>query len=233
MHDHDRPHRAPGAFTLIELLVVIAIVGVLAGLLIPVAGAARARARAAECSGRIRSLAQAVLLRAEENRGAFPRSFHSAAAHREAGWAAEIAPLLDAAQPGSEAWPAAFNRLYRCPSDETTDPSTYSYALNVHLELDPAGDDYEGSPATWRRLERIPVPSRTILLAETRPVPYGDHLMAHLWGGATAAQNALAHDRHSGRAHYAFCDGHVSALRVEETFTPPAGRNLWNPAKAR
>ena len=231
------PARARSAsawgFTLVELLVVIAIVGVLAGLLVPVVGAARSRARSADCGARIRGLGQAVLLHAAENRGVFPRSFHSAAAHREAGWAAAIAPILGAPAPETDGWPAAFNRLYRCPSDDTTDVWTYSYALNVHFELDPAGDDYAGSPATWRGLERVPVPSRTILLAEPRPVAFGDHLMAHLWGSANAAKNALAHDRHAGRAHYTFCDGHVSALRAEETFDPASGRDLWNPSRTR
>ena len=222
-----------GAFTLVELLTVIVIVGVLAGLLIPVVQAARSRARAAECAGRLRTLAQAVLLTAEERRGALPRSFHSAAAHREAGWAAEIAGALQVPAADSEGWPAAFNRHYRCPSDAATDPSVYSYGLNVHFELDPDGDDYAGSPATWRRLERIPTPSRTILLAETRPVAFGDHVMAHLWRSPAAAKNALAHDRHAGRAHYAFCDGHVAALRVDETFLPAEGRNRWNPSLAR
>lgn len=226
--------RQARAFTLIELLTVVAILGIIIAIAVPVLGGARSKARALACLSSLRSLGQGVALYAQDHQGQFPRSLHSAGAHGEPGWAVSIAPYLDAAPSANTAeWTTVFNRHYRCTEDKNTDPSLHSYGLNVYFELTPAGDDYAGSPATWRRLPQVPNPAKAVLLAETRPVPFGDHLMAHFWSGTASAKNALAHDRHSGRAHYAFCDGHVASLRVDETFDPAKNRDQWNPSKAR
>ena len=222
------------AFTLIELLTVVAILGILIAIAVPVLGGARARARALTCLANLRTLGQGVALFSQDNKGRYPRSLHSAGAHGEPGWAVSIAPYIGAASSTNTAdWTTVFNRHYRCPEDPNTSATLYSYGLNVYFELTPGGDDYAGSPATWHRITQVPNPTRTLLLGATRPVPFGDHLMAHFWGGLPAAKNALAHDRHSGRANYVFCDGHVAALRVEETFDPANGRDFWNPSKAR
>jgi len=61
-----------GAFTLIELLVVIGIMGVLIGILLPVLGMARARARETTCASSLRQVGVAVFMYANENRGYYP-----------------------------------------------------------------------------------------------------------------------------------------------------------------
>jgi prepilin-type processing-associated H-X9-DG protein len=108
----------------------------------------------------------------------------------------------------------------------------YSYGLNVHFELDPEGDDYAGSPATWRRTAAVPHPSRTILLAECMPSLYADHFMCHQWSSLKAARTATAHTRHAGRSHFLFLDGHVERLPIESTFDPAKAVNRWNPSLA-
>ncbi|MDR1279795.1 MAG: prepilin-type N-terminal cleavage/methylation domain-containing protein [Opitutaceae bacterium] len=59
---------ATRAFTLVELLTVIAIIGILAGILIPVTGAVRARARSVRCASNMRQVAITLIGYANDNR---------------------------------------------------------------------------------------------------------------------------------------------------------------------
>jgi prepilin-type N-terminal cleavage/methylation domain-containing protein len=61
-----------GAFTLIELLVVIAIIGVLASLLLPAFGKAKARSRNAVCINQLRQLGMATRLYTDEHNNILP-----------------------------------------------------------------------------------------------------------------------------------------------------------------
>lgn len=70
MNTFRRRHKL--AFTLIELLVVIAIIAVLAGLLLPAITKAKERGRQAKCIGNVRSIAQAILMYATDNRLTLP-----------------------------------------------------------------------------------------------------------------------------------------------------------------
>ena len=149
------------------------------------------------------------------------------------GWTVSLAPYLELPEPKTEADLANLhNAAFRCPNDPSRDPFLSSYALNVHLELDPRGDDYVGSPASWRKRRLSPRPKRTILVGEAKPKPFADHFMCHLWSKLKAAETAVAFDRHGSDSHYLFVDGHVEPLRLEQTFDPAAKRNLWNPSLA-
>lgn len=223
------------AFTLIETLVVVLVMGVLAGILFSVVKGAKARVQTVQCATKMKALGSAMLLYANENSGELPRSWHSAGAHHQPGWAMSIAPYLDVSEEQiTNNWSEVFNLYFRSPVDVSENrPHIYSYAMNVHFELDPDSDDYTGYPEVWNRLIQIPKPSRTILLAQTRPVPYGDHLMSHMWSQITAVKNALNHNVHGGKANYLFVDGHIETLKVEATFDRTAKINFWNPSLAK
>lgn len=217
--------------SLVELLAALALVGVLAGILTPAFNGARTRSLEAQCSAKLRSLGSAMQLYAVEHDGRFPRSFHSAGANREPGWAASIVPYLTGQSVENLDWESTFNRYYRSPFDEETNPLIYSYGLNVHFELHPS-EDYAGSPQTWRHLADVPHPSQTVMMARTTPVMFGDHFMCHFWSSLRGAQNSVRVDKHDGKAHFLYVDGRVERQRVEETFDPAAGLNRWNPSLA-
>lgn len=222
-------------FTLVESLVVMAVISVLAAMALAASGSARSKSAAAECAANLRNLGAGLQLYCADHGGTFPRSFHSAGAFREPGWAASIAPYLGCAEATSlDEWKNLFNRFFRCPADKHSDPMIYSYGLNVFFELDPDGDDYVGAPASWRRTSAIANPSQTIMLAEVASAGGGmtaDHFMCHQWSSSNAAKNAVAYDRHSGKSNFLFVDGHVATLPVADTFTSRT-KNLWNPSVA-
>ena len=170
------PALRPGglcAFTLIELLTVIAIIALLAGLLLPVLGGARQRARGAACMSQLKQLGVAMVVYTDEHDDTFPRSQHSAFTHGELSWLRTVAPYLGSS---TTDWKKLLDGVYHCGSDSRK--NIWSYGLNVYYELGP-DDDYAGKPATWRRRGDVPRPTRTVLFAENNSE--ADHLMPNFW----------------------------------------------------
>lgn len=220
------------AFTLIELMVVITVGAVLIALTAAGVSSVSNKAKQIKCLSRMRNLGIGILTYCQDN-GEFPRSLHSAAGAGVQPWGKAILPYLDLpSDPTDAEWKQIFNTYYHCPADKTTDPNIWSAALNVYFELDPGGDDYDGSPTTWRTPASVSCPGRTILLAEPKPVYYADHIMCHLWTTTKAASNAIDSSRHGKTSNFLFVDGHVESLPVEATFYPAKRINLWNPGLA-
>ena len=105
------------AFTLIELLVVIAIIAILAGLLLPAITKAKERGRQAKCIGNVKSIAQAVIMYATDNRLTLPSP----------GGIMNIRSNLTTYIKDSAA--------YECPSDRGSDGPTVGSANNCFAEL--------------------------------------------------------------------------------------------------
>jgi prepilin-type N-terminal cleavage/methylation domain-containing protein len=103
-------------FTLIELLVVVAIIAVLAAILFPVFGKAKAKARQTTCVSNMRQLALAAEMYGQDN-----KSWPDAAT-----WVGDLAEYAN----GNA-------KLFNCPADENGD-GYVSYSYNGLL-VDPAG----------------------------------------------------------------------------------------------
>ncbi|MFV0337738.1 MAG: DUF1559 domain-containing protein [Chthoniobacterales bacterium] len=217
------------AFSLLELLVVITILTILLIIGGSAATSIFTNTKRMECISKMRSIGVGIQQYAQDNSGQFPPSGHSAAAARKSPWHHAILPYMGF-QEGVNFKEIA-NSALRCPCDTNTSPYIYSYALNVYFELK-NGDDYEGAPATWHRQVNVPHPTKTILLAETKPIYFGDHLMVHQWKKTSAAENSLAGNRHGGPLNFLFVDGHVAPMEAKETFDTGKKINLWNPSLA-
>lgn len=224
-----RLHHA--AFTLVEILVVIGIVMLLIAIMLPSLGRAREHSRQLACATNMRSIAQAVTMYADENFDSFPVTTHIA---QEGGWILTVAEYLQD------------KRVYRCPSDSSTDwfrPSdspaeqlvndrVNSYATNVYIS--PRKDPPPGAIDTRskygflvRRL--IPHPGETVHFAELADTSWAktaaDHLHADQWVPSmltglplTDPRDEVAIGRHLKQENYAFTDGHVESRPFISTF---------------
>src|SRR5688572_8861148 len=68
--------RSQRGFTLVELLVVIGIIALLISILLPALNAAKERANRVKCASNLRQVGQGLMLYANDNKGAYPRTIY-------------------------------------------------------------------------------------------------------------------------------------------------------------
>lgn len=132
-----RPAAPAHGFTLIELLVVIAIIAILAGMLLPALGKAKAKGKMINCLNNNRQLAMATMLYKDDHDDRFPFGIRvnlPAEYLDPAGWIAQLVPYLKAP---TNAQPKAL----LCTADPTPAPPAGApfavhYRANGHIFRD-------------------------------------------------------------------------------------------------
>lgn len=202
------------AFTLVELLTVIAVLGVLAGLLVPVLGAVRSKARSTECVSNLRQVGVATWLYIRDQKDRLPSISHDRdESGRSLSWTQTLAAYL-----GSDF-------IGRCPArPDHIAPVTYGW------------NDWLTDPNTGRGLplSACRQPSATFLLGELTDTGLAEHL--HLRGAARGVTPAYFRTQvgttvHGSASNYLFVDGHVATLSPSEVNRRLAAPNnpLVNP----
>lgn len=174
------PFRTVGrAFTLIELLVVIAIIAVLASMLLPALGKAKAKAQQIACLNNYRQLQICWSMYVDDHHDALPPNATSSGGGRE-GWVATAETWIN-----GNAWTDStssniengvlfpYNRsikIYKCPADRSTVrdlgkiPRFRSVALNSYMNDMPDPNDR----SCWHSFSQIkdPPPAKAFVFLD-------------------------------------------------------------------
>src|SRR4051812_1392140 len=222
------------AFTLIELLVVIAIIAILAAILLPALGAAKAKGDSTKCLSNLKQLCVAAKLYAADYNGGYP-------------------PRLDAKR-----WPTQLKPFYstleilRCPTEVKErnktvvrknlpnvlpDDAVRSYIINGFNDYfikGTASADLAAIVGKQVIEDNIRQPTLTILFGEKKTI--SDNYYMDLLEGVGNHVDQIERSRHStrkvkmdavtknGGSNYGFVDGHAEFLRYRNTVYP---MNLW------
>ncbi|AHF92896.1 N-terminal cleavage protein [Opitutaceae bacterium TAV5] len=209
-------------FTLVELLTVIVIIGILAGILIPVVGTVRKKARSAQCLSNLRQCGAALLLHASENRGVIN---YKAGGSGGIGniWTGFVANYVVSTAVNYSTMPRnpSLDILY-CPSyfPFRHDPENSNWQWDcyggyfVSTSSSKRTSVSEGG-STWTshqiNLATLDSPSRYPILMDSI-TPSLDRQRMNITSHTASSSAPSVHMRHGSRANTVFYDGHVKAL---------------------
>ena len=200
-------------FTLLELLLVVAVIAILAALLLPVLGGAKAKVQRSACMNNLRQIDLGVRMYADDSSDVFPASNKSDAN------AFTYYTKLMKSYVGMTHASAEEAKLFSCPVD------TFYYDYNdrvsdgLHLQSRFDYSSYAFNAGNWtmdesrvprwpgiagRKLSLIKEPAKTVLVAEFSALaPYSWHQPAGASGHYNNAQSVVG-----------FVDGHVDFIKM-------------------
>jgi prepilin-type N-terminal cleavage/methylation domain-containing protein/prepilin-type processing-associated H-X9-DG protein len=217
-----RPSARSAAFTLIELLTVIAIIGILAAILIPVVNNVRNSVKNSQCKSNLRQWSQAVLLYANDHKGAYALRATANDGVTNAYWTA-ISTNVNSMLYGpyfEQASNIANTRT--CPLYETPAGTNLIRCYSMNRPY----IDSKNTPAPTNAISMraIANPARMLLFVETDPSVDGGTTAnpwfigkADLLAKVTPLFTDSTKQRHGFSANATFADGHITTITLADT----------------
>jgi prepilin-type N-terminal cleavage/methylation domain-containing protein/prepilin-type processing-associated H-X9-DG protein len=249
--EHRRPVAAPRGrgFTLIELLVVIAIIAILAGLLLPVLGRAKAKGQGIQCLSNLKQLQLAHALYADEYNDNLVPNLEpgDAVGSWVKGWLDFTASpdntntlyLTDPQHAKLAPYSNFAAGIYKCPADKSTIqrvgrrlPRVRSVAMSVAV-ADPAGGAWLNYKLASPRFKvyyknsdfNIGGPSMIHVFVDEHPDSINNGAfgvwMSDLKNPARAYIFDFPASYHNGACGFSFADGHAEIRRWLDARTKP------------
>ena len=203
-------------FTLIELLVVIAIIAILASMLLPALGKAKAKAVAIKCTSNLKQMALATNMYAGDNNDSAPLAVaYSYNGYDLVGqWLWDLADYTGVNMKIWADYQQGDHAPLECPS-YSGDRSFYAYGMNLWIggAWDGASGAYTSFPPC--KLSNVKNPTQAILFSDV----VNNSGWTGQWNQRLTTWPEAAF-RHSAYLNAAFADGHCEGISYRQAIEP-------------
>ena len=202
-------------FTLVELLVVIAVVAILASLLLPVLGRAKAKARDIGCLNNLKQWGMATHIFAADHYDFLPKDGAPNGASTNEGWYVDLPRVLGLPPYHKQSWRTNANAdpgrtAWVCPSNprRSNGNNLFHYCLNQYVNGRGTGNQVT--------LSSVRHTSQVVWLFDNGKL------------AAVARQNNVHTNLHGVGAQFLFLDGHVKRFPQRDYWDSIKRKGLTN-----